>query len=251
MVMSSAPLVHIRNQADRLGVGDFFHHWHGGVMDKPALTAQVLREHGWQREETAFVGDMTHDMMAARATGVLGIALLTGYESAQSLLAAEPGILARDLSEVAMLAGDPRRHPLGNRPVATVGALVENERGEWLMIRTHKWSHKWGIPGGKIERGENSEEALRREILEETGLRIQDITFAMVQDCVEPPEFERSAHFLLLNYTAKTNGSAVKLNDEAEEFRWVTPVDVAAMDLNQPTRTLVEFVRRRRPDRPV
>ena len=40
------------------------------------------------------------------------------------------------------------------------------------MIRTHKWSNLWGIPGGKIKWGEPSEAALRREIKEETGLAV-------------------------------------------------------------------------------
>ena len=55
--------------------------------------------------------------------------------------------------------------PLGRkRPVATVGALIEDDSGRFLMVRTHKWGHRWGIPGGKIERGEEAEAALRREI---------------------------------------------------------------------------------------
>ena len=57
-------------------------------------------------------------------------------------------------------------------PLATVGALIFNSKNEVLMIRTHKWSNLWGIPGGKIKWGETSEAALRREILEETGLKI-------------------------------------------------------------------------------
>ncbi len=43
-------------------------------------------------------------------------------------------------------------------------------KGEVMMVRTHKWSNKWGIPGGKIKWGETSEAALRREIKEETNL---------------------------------------------------------------------------------
>jgi hypothetical protein len=65
----------------------------------------------------------------------------------------------------------------------------------------------------------------------------------MVQDCVEPEEFERSAHFLLLNYTARADSMAVTLNDEAEDWRWVIPAEALAMDLNIPTRRLLETVR--------
>ena len=69
-------------------------------------------------------------------------------------------------------------------PLATVGALIFNGAGEVLMIRTHKWSNLWGIPGGKIKWGETSEAALRREIKEETGLNVTDIEFVLVQDCI-------------------------------------------------------------------
>ena len=71
------------------------------------------------------------------------------------------------------------------------------------MIRTHKWSNKWGIPGGKIKWGETSEAALRREIKEETGLKVTDIKFVLVQDCIHSKEFYRDAHFVLLNYTCR------------------------------------------------
>src|SRR6202000_1174905 len=87
-------------------------------------------------------------------------------------------------------------------PIPTVGAMIYNSQGQVLMIQTHKWSHKWGIPGGKIKLNEKSEDALRREVLEETGLDLKDIRFELVQDCIEPQEFYKKAHFLLLNYTA-------------------------------------------------
>ena len=110
------------------------------------------------------------------------------------------------------------------------------------MIRTHKWSDLWGIPGGKIERGESSEAALKREIREETGLEISDIRFVMNQDCIDSPEFIRPEHFILLNYLAKASSHDVTLNDEAEHFRWVSLDEAFKLELNHATKILLQRV---------
>ena len=126
------------------------------------------------------------------------------------------------------------------RPVATAGVLIHDGGGRVLLVRTAKWSGLWGIPGGKIERGESSEQAARREVMEETGLGLKDLRFVMVQDCIDSPEFVRPAHFLLLNYLGKADGTRVTLNDEAEEFCWVPAAEARAWRLNRPTRELLE-----------
>jgi phosphoglycolate phosphatase len=111
------------------------------------------------------------------------------------------------------------------------------------MIRTHKWSNLWGIPGGKTEFGETSETALRRELKEETNLDVTDVRFVLVQDCIHSTEFHRDAHFVLLNYTCRCGHDLdVILNDEAEEFRWVSMVDALTMPINTPTRRLLESI---------
>ena len=128
-------------------------------------------------------------------------------------------------------------------PIVTVGGLIYNAAGEVLMIRTHKWSDLWGIPGGKIKLGESAVHALRREVKEETNLEIDDIRFVLVQDCIHSKEFYRDAHFVLLNYTCRCAGERqVQLNDEAQEFRWASLEDALPMELNQPTRILIEAV---------
>jgi phosphoglycolate phosphatase len=128
-------------------------------------------------------------------------------------------------------------------PIVTVGAVIFDSRGKALMLRTHKWSNLWGIPGGKIKFGESSEDALRREIKEETNLDVRDIRFVLVQDCIHSKEFYRDAHFVLLNYTCVAdNPSEVVLNDEAEEFQWLDLPECFALRLNWPTRVLLEAI---------
>ena len=130
-------------------------------------------------------------------------------------------------------------------PISTVGALIFNPAREVLMIRTHKWSNLWGIPGGKIKCGETAEAALRREIREETALEITNIQFALAQDCIRSKEFYREAHFVLLNYTCDTPGGRVVLNDEAEEYQWIPPQAALALELNTPTHILLEATKNR------
>lgn len=249
VLLSSAPREHFEEQSRANGVRDFFEDAFCGVVDKREGILLLLEKHGMRAEETAFIGDMRHDMDAAKSAGVLGIATATGYDAPHVLMQAAPDVLVPDLSKLPRLLGGwhvGQANGSGH-PVATVGALIENHRGEVLLIRTHKWSHRWGIPGGKIKRGEACEEALRREIREETALELEHIRFVMVQDCVEPSEFMRSAHFLLLNYHARCREGEprVVLNDEAEEFRWMRWDEAMQMDLNIPTRVLMEELRGR------
>jgi len=236
-VLTSMDADAFERQLDEFGFRSFFEATYAGVLDKREVIHRILETHGLDPSETAFVGDMTHDVETARHGGLSSIAVLTGYNHPELLAQVRPDLTVPDLGVLRELFARRHRPP---RPIATVGALIHDDHGRLLMIRTHKWSHKWGIPGGKIRRGEPSLDALRREILEETTLGIDDIRFVMVQDSIDSPEFMTPQHFILLNYLARACGSDVVLNDEAQEFRWL-PVDEAlALDLNQPTRLLIE-----------
>lgn len=57
-------------------------------------------------------------------------------------------------------------------PEPTVGAVIFNPDNKILLCKSHKWDHKYVIPGGHIELGEKMEEALKREILEENEVTI-------------------------------------------------------------------------------
>jgi phosphoglycolate phosphatase len=218
------------------------------VWDKRKKIHDILKENHLQPDETVFIGDMQHDIETAKHGGIHSVAVLTGYNTLGQLRAAQPDLIVEHLGELRRLlvqndldlkapaAKFEATHP----PLATVGALIFNAAGDVLMIRTDKWSGLWGIPGGKIKWGETSEAALRREILEETALTIKEIKFVLVQDCIRSPEFYHEAHFVLLNYTCfSAEETPVKLNEEAREFRWLTPAAAMELPLNTPTRILL------------
>jgi len=233
-VLTSMDKLAFERQMDEFGFRKLFEATYAGVLDKRHVIHRILEIHGLDPAETAFIGDMTHDVETARHGGIASIAVLTGYNHPEIIAGVRPDLTVPDLGVLRSLFARQAR------PVATVGALIHDDEGRVLMMRTHKWSDLWGIPGGKIHRGEPSVAALRREVREETALEIDDIRFVMVHDSIDSPEFMRPEHFILLNYVAHAKGTDVRLNDEAEEFRWLSPADALALSLNQPTRILLE-----------
>lgn len=126
-------------------------------------------------------------------------------------------------------------------PLATVGALIVADDDSLLLIKTHKWHHKWAVPGGKIDYGESIETAVKREFKEETNLDVYDIHWAPTQESIESSEFYKPAHFIFLNFIARSNSKTVILNDEAQEYAWLSKTEIVKYDMNTPTKKLVEF----------
>jgi phosphoglycolate phosphatase len=250
-VLSTILHDHFVVQSRVTGFDAFLDQPYTGVVDKREKIHEILTENRLVPGETLFIGDMQHDIETAKHGGIHSCAVLTGYNTLEQLRETQPDLIVEHLGELqrVLQQNDLCLKSAGEEseeirpPEATVGALIFNNAGEVLMIRTHKWSNLWGIPGGKIKWGEPSEDALRREIKEETGLDVTDIEFVLVQDCIHSKEFYRDAHFVLLNYTCRCVGDPrVRLNEEARESRWVTTAEAIKMPLNTPTRILFEAV---------
>jgi phosphoglycolate phosphatase-like HAD superfamily hydrolase/ADP-ribose pyrophosphatase YjhB (NUDIX family) len=249
-LLSTIHTDHFKVQCRVIGFDAFLEKAYTNVWDKRKKIHEILAENKLKPDETLFIGDMEHDIETAKHGSVYSCAVLTGYNTLEQLRAAKPDLIVEHLSE---LRGVLERNNLNLKPpaqkceepppLATVGALIFNGAGEVLMIRTHKWSNKWGIPGGKIKWGETSDAALRREIMEETRLKISGIRFVLVQDCIHSKEFYRDAHFVLLNYTCRCAGKPkVVLNEEGREFRWLKIGEAKKLKLNRPTRFLINAV---------
>ena len=247
-LLSTVHADHFKVQCGVTGFDVYLDRPYTDVWDKRKKIHDILAENHLKPDETLFIGDMEHDIETAHHGGVHSCAVLTGYNTLDQLRAAKPDLIVEHLGELRRVL-EQNDLSLGKSsqpqiPISTVGALIFNGSGEALMIRTHKWSNKWGIPGGKIKWGETSGAALRREIKEETNLKVTDIQFVLVQDCIHSKEFYHDAHFVLLNYTCRCVGKnpRVKLNEEGQEFRWLKPAAAKKLKLNKPTKVLIDAV---------
>ncbi|MEA2460671.1 MAG: 8-oxo-dGTP diphosphatase [Actinomycetota bacterium] len=112
------------------------------------------------------------------------------------------------------------------RPEIAVGAIVVVE-GRLLMVRRGHEPNKglWTVPGGRVERGESLEDAVKREIREETGLAVE------VGRLAGHLEYIGEHHLVILDFLAQPqDGSEPVAGDDADEVRWVPLDEIANLD---------------------
>lgn len=113
--------------------------------------------------------------------------------------------------------------------VPCVGAIIKDGAGRLLLIqRGHDpEAGRWSLPGGRVEPGESDQQAVVREIREETGLRV---TCGVLVGSVERPGL-RGAVVDIRDYAATVTGGTLTAGDDAADARWVSPADLAGLPL--------------------
>ncbi len=110
-------------------------------------------------------------------------------------------------------------------PVGAVGAIVTDGEGKVLFVRRAKNPGKgmWGLPGGFIDRGESGEQALCREVLEETGLTVTQCNYLLSA----PNNYNYQglvAPVIDLFYTCEVEPGPIELVDgELDHYEWARP----------------------------
>lgn len=247
-ILSTVDQSLLEDMVQAFGLSPYVSQVIGGIKDKVKSLPSVCREYKLKINETLMVGDLVHDIKAAQKAGVMSGAFLCGYQEPSKLLALSPDLVWHDhrgflkfLNSISLKKPLKKSAQKASKIIPTVGALIFNHE-EIFLVQTHKWDHTFGIPGGKIEVGESMEEALCREIQEETGMTIRNIEWALAHHSKNSKEFYKShQHFLLLNFYAQTRSRKFQLNEEAESGFWISPKAALKLRLNQPTRVLIEY----------
>lgn len=126
-------------------------------------------------------------------------------------------------------------------PEPTVGALIVNNEGKILLVKSHKWFDNYTLPGGHIEVGETAIEAVKREVKEEVGLNVDVGNMLLMQEAIFAPEFYKKRHFIFIDFACRSLNGQVKLDqDELQDYTWVYPGAAYNLKLDSFTKKTVD-----------
>lgn len=101
--------------------------------------------------------------------------------------------------------------------VAVLAVIIAEERVLLVKRAIEPGAGLWACPAGFVEFGEAPEDAIRREVWEETGLHVRIDRLLEVF-----PKKDHGLADIVIAYAASITGGALAANDDAEEVDWFT-----------------------------
>jgi len=133
-----------------------------------------------------------------------------------------------------------REYP--DRPVIGVGGVII-DRGRTVLIRrgTEPLLGEWSIPGGTIEIGETLEEAVRRELREETGLEVRvleliELFDRIYRDAEEKPRF----HYVIADYLCGLVGGEPRAGSDVTDMAFAQEEELGKFKLTEKATSLLK-----------
>ena len=126
-------------------------------------------------------------------------------------------------------------------PRVGVGAVIMRE-GALLMVERGRppRAGEWAVPGGKVRWGEPLEDAVAREVAEETGLIVEVGDLVWTGQTIGP-----DWHFVLLDFEATVVGGELVAGDDAAQVAWVDLAEAESWQLTSSMFGLIALLRRR------
>jgi len=126
-------------------------------------------------------------------------------------------------------ADSARTYP--TRPYLAVSAAIVSDGKVLIVRRARPPAHGlYTLPGGGVELGETLEQAVMREVREETALIVEPVELVGFRQAIARDDAGRvERHFVILPFAARWTGGEVTLNEELAEARWLAPSEIASL----------------------
>ena len=136
-------------------------------------------------------------------------------------------------------SADSRSYP--TRPYLAVSAAIfRAERVLIVRLGVPPMQGIYTLPGGGVELGETLEQAVMREVREETGLAIEPLSLAGYRQVIaRDSEGKIERHFVILPFAARYLAGEISLNAELAEAKWLLPAELSGL---RTTEGLAEIV---------
>lgn len=134
-----------------------------------------------------------------------------------------------------------RRYP--KTPVVGIGAIILR-RGRVLLIERARppAEGQWSLPGGVLEPGERLADAVRREVLEETGLRVKpERVFEVAESIIRDRRGRLEYHYVLIDFLCRVDGGRLCASSDAVRAEWVAEAELDRLPMTEGT---LEVIRR-------
>lgn len=131
------------------------------------------------------------------------------------------------------MSNDERARIYPTRPYLAVSAAIFRDGRVLIVRRARPPAHGvYTLPGGGVELGETLEEAVVREVREETALEVEPVALAgyrqaIIHDAAGGVE----RHFVILPFAARWLSGEVTLNEELAEAHWLEPTALSGSGL--------------------
>jgi ADP-ribose pyrophosphatase YjhB (NUDIX family) len=117
------------------------------------------------------------------------------------------------------------------RPYLAVSAAIFRDGRVLIVRRARPPAHGlYTLPGGGVELGETLEQAVIREVREETALEVAPVELVGFRQAIARDDAGRvERHFVILPFAARFLAGEVSLNEELAEAQWLVPADIAGL----------------------